>query len=425
MSDQPNDLPGARTPGAEPGRAPSLSYRHGLAVVRHVREAPPGTTYDARAGAYVAPGHRLPELRAWAAEHGIAEHGAGPDRLDAPLFDPREPRDYQRAALERWLATQLAGTSFELAPASEDASFRRYFRVSLAAPWPQAAGAPTLIAMDAPPDREDCRPFVDIAARLRAAGLNAPEVLAADLAQGFLLLTDLGRQTMLEAMTTANAGHFFDLAVTALVEMQRKVSTEGLPRYDRALLQRELALYPDWYLARHAGESLSAAEQQAWETACEVLVGSALNQPQVFVHRDFMPRNLMIATASTTMPGIIDFQDAVKGPICYDLLSLFKDAFGNWPDALIERGIALYREQAKSQGFPEPENFRRAFDLVGVQRHLKVIGIFARLHYRDGKARYLAETPRFHQYIYTVAGNYLELADLLEILRKYEVREIA
>jgi hypothetical protein len=322
--------------------------------------------------------------------------------------------DARQAALESWLETALSGQDFNLSTASADASFRRYFRVHV--------DTGTLIAMDAPPEHENCAPFVDIAARLRKAGLPAPDVLAQDLEQGFLLLTDLGRQTLLEVMTPDNADAWFAGAITALVQMQQRTTCDGLPDYDTALLQRELSLYPQWYLGKHAGITLSTTEMRTWDAACERLIDAARSQPQVFVHRDYMPRNLMVpADSSRTLPGIIDFQDAVRGPVTYDLVSLFRDAFVSWPEERIAGWVAQYREQATAAGVAFPDNLERAMDWMGMQRHLKVIGIFARLHYRDGKAKYLAETPRFHQYLYSVAEKYPEFDDLVHLVKRYEV----
>ncbi|HLU61082.1 MAG TPA: phosphotransferase [Gammaproteobacteria bacterium] len=316
--------------------------------------------------------------------------------------------DERHAQAVRWAAAVIGREPLEFSIASADASFRRYFRAR--------SGERSWIVMDAPPAQEDCRPFIEIAARLRDAGVPAPEVQAEDLDNGFLLLTDLGAATLLEIIDADNAERWFDEALDVLVRMQARVRSEGLPDYDRALLMRELALYPDWYLARHRGVELSADERRTWDAACERLVQSALAQPQVFVHRDFMPRNLMVAEGL----AVIDFQDAVRGPVTYDLLSLFKDAFLSWPEERVDAWVEEYRRRAQAAGLVLPEDFRRAFDWMGLQRHLKVIGIFARLNYRDGKAKYLAETPRFFRYVYDVGAKYEEFAGLLELMRRYE-----
>ncbi|HEX6927648.1 MAG TPA: phosphotransferase [Gammaproteobacteria bacterium] len=317
--------------------------------------------------------------------------------------------DDRRTAAFAWAAQRLARDDLEFSIASADASFRRYFRV-------RESGGASWIIMDAPPEHENCEPFIDIAGRLRAAGVNAPEVLAVD-PRGFLLLTDLGDATFLDVLADENADACFSAAIDALVAMQARTRIDGLPSYDESLLQRELDLYPDWYLARHRGAKFNAAERATWENACTLLIESARAQPQVFVHRDYMPRNLMVSDPN---PGVIDFQDAVRGPVTYDVVSLFRDAFVSWPEERITGWAGEYRARAKLAGIALPADFERAFDWMGLQRHLKVIGIFARLHYRDGKEKYLAETPRFFNYVYRIGGKYEELAPLLELMRRHE-----
>lgn len=320
--------------------------------------------------------------------------------------------DERREALEAWAREVLGRDRLNVAVASADASFRRYFRARTEdRSW---------ILADAPPEHENCRQFANVAARLIAAGLNAPRVLAADYRQGFMLLDDLGDRILLDVMNSQNADHWFGQALDVLVQMQSRADASGLPRYDTSLLQRELMLYPQWYLGKHRGVTLSRAEQQAWETACELLMANALEQPQVFVHRDFMPRNLMLPVADNSAPGIIDFQDAVMGPVTYDLVSLFRDAFVSWPEERITQWLQDYRKKAEVAGVVLPDDLQRALDLMGVQRHIKVIGIFARLAYRDGKEKYLAETPRFFRYLQDVIGNYPELEGLLKLMMSYE-----
>ena len=294
-----------------------------------------------------------------------------------------------------------------LTPASSDASFRRYFR------W-QGDGR-SLILMDAPPPQEDCRPFVKVAERLATAGVNVPQILAADLDRGFLLLSDLGRQTYLEVIDTQNADQLFDDALQALLAFQRLPMDAPLSSYDDALLRRELQLFPEWYVQRHLGVELSEAQQAAWQRICTLLIDSALAQPKVLVHRDFMPRNLMLSTPN---PGVLDFQDAVYGPVTYDVTCLFKDAFLSWPEARVRDWLEGYWQQAGAAGIPvqaELDEFLRASDLMGVQRHLKVIGIFARICHRDGKPRYLGDVPRFFAYIDAVLARRPELAELGEL----------
>lgn len=317
--------------------------------------------------------------------------------------------DVRRAALEEWLHRELGGASFSLTPASEDASFRRYFRATL------DDGA-TRIVMDAPPDKEDCRPFVRIAGMLTAAGVHAPRVLARDLEQGFLLLSDLGTRTYLNELRADNATALFGDATDALMRWQLATRPGELPPYDEALLRREMSLFPDWYVAKHLGMALGAAQKQALESVFAALVKSALAQPSVYVHRDYMPRNLMVSDPN---PGVLDFQDAVYGPITYDLVSLLRDAFISWEEERVLDWTVRYWEKAGRAGLPVGADFGefwRAFEWMGLQRHLKVLGIFARINYRDGKRKYLADTPRFLKYSRDVGKRYTALAPLVRLL---------
>jgi aminoglycoside/choline kinase family phosphotransferase len=317
--------------------------------------------------------------------------------------------DLRRDALQAWLQQELRGAPFALTPASEDASFRRYFRVTM------ADGAST-IAMDAPPEREDCRPFVKVAALLQHAGVNAPRVLAQDLAQGFLLLTDLGTRTYLQELNTQNAAGLFADATDALLRWQLATRPGELPPYDEALLRREMNLFPEWYVEKHLSKQLAPEQKSALESVFALLVKSALAQPVVYVHRDYMPRNLMVCEPN---PGVLDFQDAVLGPITYDMVSLVRDAFLSWDEERVLDWAARYWEKAKGKGLPvDPDygEFWRAFEWMGLQRHLKVLGIFARINYRDGKPKYLADTPRFLKYTRDVAERYAPLRPLARLL---------
>jgi aminoglycoside/choline kinase family phosphotransferase len=317
--------------------------------------------------------------------------------------------DVRRAALERWLTAELPGAAFTLASASEDASFRRYFRATL-------GDGRTFIAMDAPPDKEDCRPFVHVARLLRDAGVHAPEVHAQDLAQGFLLLADLGTRSYLQELNPQSAPRLFADATDALVKWQAASRPNELPPYDEALLRRELNLFPDWYVAQHLKVQLTDTRKSALEKVFHLLVKSALAQPQVYVHRDYMPRNLMVCEPN---PGVIDFQDAVYGPITYDPVCLVRDAFVSWQPEQELDWIARYWEKGKKANLPVDADFGefwRALEWMGVQRHLKVLGIFARLNYRDGKPKYLADTPRFLGYVRDVAKRYSALAPLARLL---------
>lgn len=326
--------------------------------------------------------------------------------------------DVRLKLLENWLNQQLPGLFAEqgwgvvpaatLTPASSDASFRRYFR------W-QGAGR-SLIVMDAPPPQEDCAPFVNVARLLNEARLNVPQILAADLERGFLLLNDLGRQTYLDVINKDNADALFADAIQALLAFQQLPMTAPLPSYDDALLRRELQLFPEWFVQRHLGVDFNEAQQAAWQRCSQLLIDSALAQPKVLVHRDYMPRNLMLSEPN---PGVLDFQDAVYGPVTYDVTCLFKDAFLSWPEARVRSWLAQYWQQARDAGVPvqpELDEFLRASDLMGVQRHLKVIGIFARICHRDGKPKYLGDVPRFFSYIEAVLARRPELAELAELL---------
>ena len=317
--------------------------------------------------------------------------------------------DPRGEALERWLARELGGRRFALTPASEDASFRRYFRATL-------DDGSSLIAMDAPPDKEDCRPFVQVARLLHQAGVHAPEVRAQDLAQGFLLLTDLGTRTYLNELAPGNAPRLFADATDALIRWQLATRPGELPPYDEALLRREMQLFPDWYVARHLGVQLQGEQKDRLEQVFALLVQSALAQSKVYVHRDYMPRNLMISDPN---PGVLDFQDAVLGPIAYDMVSLTRDAFLSWDEESVLDWTVRYWEKARGAGLPVASDFGefwRAFEWMGLQRHLKVLGIFARINYRDAKPKYLSDTPRFIRYARDVAKRYSSLAPLIRLL---------
>jgi aminoglycoside/choline kinase family phosphotransferase len=323
--------------------------------------------------------------------------------------------DARLDALRRWLAAQFKDPAFTLAPASEDASFRRYFRARF-------ADGRSYVAMDAPPGKEDCRPFVHVAKLLRDAGVNAPEVHAQDLAQGYLLLSDLGTRTYLDALDEQSADTLMREAIDALLRWQLATRAGALPPYDEALLRREMALFPEWYVARHLGVKLSPSQLDDLEAICARLATSALAQPTVYVHRDYMPRNLMVCEPN---PGVLDFQDAVIGPITYDMASLLRDAFISWDEERVLDWCIRYWEAARRAGLPVEADFAafyRSFEWMGLQRHLKVLGIFARLSYRDGKARYLADTPRFVSYARGVARRYPELAPLVRLFDDIEAR---
>jgi N-acetylmuramate 1-kinase len=314
--------------------------------------------------------------------------------------------------LEQWLA-QVLDQPYTLTTASADASFRRYFRVHL----PQQ----TLIVMDAPPPQEDCRPFVQVAERLLAAGLNVPEVIAQDLELGFLLLSDLGNDTYLSKLTAQNAKALYGDACQALINMQLASDKNALPPYDAALLMRELQLFPEWYVAKHLGKTLSADQQAVLDKTFAQLIDNILQQPQVTVHRDYHSRNLMVTAENN--PGVLDFQDAVIGAITYDLVSLFKDAYIRWDEEDLMDWVVRYWQAAKKAGLPVNEDFGafyKDFEWMGVQRHIKVLGIFARLYHRDGKDGYLKDMPLVMQYLQTTCERYVELRPLLRLLQSLE-----
>jgi aminoglycoside/choline kinase family phosphotransferase len=317
--------------------------------------------------------------------------------------------DLQRIDLLRdWLRAQLGGDHFSLEPASADASFRRYFRVR--------TGTGSLIAMDAPPEREDCRPFLHVAGLFAAAGVHVPRVLDQDLRNGFLLLSDLGSTTYLSSLGGPAADALYRDALGALIKIQVASRPGELPEYDRALLERELRLFPDWYVEKQLSRSLATDQRNALETAFELILSDNLAQPRVYVHRDYHSRNLMVTEPN---PGILDFQDAVYGPITYDLVSLLRDAYIEWPEERVIDWSVLYWEQARSASLPVHADFAefyRAFEWMGVQRQLKVLGIFARLWKRDGKEGYLQDQPLVMRYLKRACGRYRELAPLARLL---------
>ena len=328
----------------------------------------------------------------------------------------------RRAAFERWLADVAARRGLapqSLRSASSDASFRRYFRIDGSA----GAGGASFIVMDAPPPQEDVRPFIAVAQLLHDAGLQAPQVLEQDGAQGFLLLTDLGSRLYLNELNEARArgdtkqvDALMRSALSALVQWQSRADASGLPPYDEALLKRELALFPDWCVTREFGLAWNDAQQQQWNAACDLLVRSALAQPTVAVHRDFMPRNLMVTEPG---PGILDFQDAVRGPISYDVASMLRDAFISWDEEQEIDWAVRYWEAARQAGLPVAADFGefwRQLEWMGLQRHLKVLGIFCRLKHRDGKPKYSEDLPRFFAYAHKVATRYNGLGPLARLL---------
>lgn len=318
--------------------------------------------------------------------------------------------DDRLRALRGWLEKQSGvTTTAAMEPVSSDASQRRYFRLTL-------SGGHSAIAMDAPPESENCRAYADVAGLLDAAGLHVPAIYATDFNRGFMLISDLGRASYADHINAANADVLFGAAMDALIRLQSATQVHRLPAFDEPFIARELDLFPTWFLQRHCNAALTGHARRDWLRCRGVLIDSALAQPQVFMHRDYMLRNLIVAEPS---PGVIDFQDAVIGPVTYDVVSLFKDAFLSWPDKHVQRWQRQYWDAAQTAKIPVQNDyaeFRRALDWMGVQRHLKILGLFARLHYRDGKKHYLAETTRFVNYIVAIAKRYSELTPLLGLL---------
>lgn len=323
----------------------------------------------------------------------------------------------RRNQIQAWLDRLFPGRGPILAPASADASFRRYFRATL-------DDGSTRIVMDAPPANEDCRPWLRVQKLFRDAGAHVPEVLAQDLERGFLLLSDLGNATYLQSLNPDNAASLYADAVSSLVAIQRSSRPGVLPEYDRVLLRRELDLFPEWYLARHHRLELSSTEKASLEAVFERILAVNLAEPRVYVHRDYHSRNLMhIDATEARNPGIIDFQDAVYGPISYDMVSLLKDAYIEWDEDLCLDWLVRYWEQARKAGLPVATDFGeffRDYEWMGVQRHIKVLGIFARLYHRDGKDAYLKDLPLVARYLRKACERYGELSPLRKLLDRVE-----
>ena len=315
--------------------------------------------------------------------------------------------------LSEWLHSLFPNEQFTLAPASADASFRRYFRATF-------ADGQTRIVMDAPPQHEDCRPFLHIAKLFEDAGTHVPHVFAQDLTQGFLLLSDLGNTTYLQALDGGNARELYGAATDALIKIQLASRENELPPYDEALLLREMHLFPEWYIAKHLNVVLSDAQSAKLESVFARIIANNLAQPCVYVHRDYHSRNLMLSQPN---PGILDFQDAVYGPITYDLASLFKDAYIRWEEAEVIDWLIRYWEKARKAGLPVHNDFSgfyRDYEWMGVQRHIKVLGIFARLYHRDGKESYLKDMPLVMAYLRAACVRYIDLKPLLNLLDTLE-----
>jgi aminoglycoside/choline kinase family phosphotransferase len=337
--------------------------------------------------------------------------------------------------LTEWISSLYPNQTFTISPASADASFRRYFRATF-------DDGTTKVVMDAPPQHEDCKPFLHIGKLFEDAGAHVPHVYAQNLEQGFLLLSDLGNTTYLQALTAANARQLYDSAIDALIQIQLASKPNELPPYDEALLRRELNLFPEWYIAKHLGVTLSEKQKAKLEEAFARIIKNNLAQPCVYVHRDFHSRNLMLSELPhlnplpageeanvrgnfQSSPGVLDFQDAVYGPITYDLASLFKDAYIKWEEAEIIDWLIRYWEKARKAGLPVRQDFADFYwdyEMMGAQRHIKVLGIFARLYHRDGKDGYLKDMPLVMEYLYKTCERYIDLKPLLVLLMELEIQ---
>ena len=370
-------------------------------------------------------------------------HERPPVTPSSPSIDtrPNWSGPDRQLAFNQWLDGLASAQGLipdSLRVASADASFRRYLRIDCS-----LAGVGSRIIMDAPPDKEDCKPFAKVAALTAQAGLQAPNIVAWDESHGFMLLSDLGQHTLMQHIqaTTSLLGDsfypqdtpvpavqaLFGQAIDALVKWQLASRPGVLPAYDEALLRRELGLFPDWYLTQHKGIAIDATMRTTLDSLFDTIVARNLAAPQVYVHRDFMPRNLMMPVAEGASLGVLDFQDAVYGPLSYDIASLMRDAFWTWDEPYVIDVTVRYWQQARKAGLMDFEDwhqdfgaFYRAVEWMGLQRHLKVAGIFARLTLRDGKPKYLADTPRFIQYLRSTSARYRELTPLLRLLDKVE-----
>lgn len=321
-------------------------------------------------------------------------------------------RNDRAAARLAWARHTLGDASLTLEPASSDASFRSYWRTS--------HGGQSWIVMDSPPEREDPRPWLAIGARLAVAGLHVPKVSAQDLEQGFLLIEDLGSRLYLAELDEANADRLYGDAMDALLAMQTRVSADDLPPFDHTVLMNGLEVMPAWFLERHLGHTPDCDEWDVLEAAFDVIMRNALSQPQVFVHRDYHSRNLLRVDSNN--PGIVDFQGALHGPITYDLASLLRDAYVAWPRERVEGWVESYRLRLRQAGMIgahiDAGHFLRWFDLTGLHRHVRVLGQFYRLWYRDGKPGYLKDVPQVYRYVIEVAHRYPELAGFAELLER-------
>lgn len=331
--------------------------------------------------------------------------------------------DPRLAQLNEWIATLNVADPASSRPASADASFRRYFRVNVL-PEHQASLGATLVAMDAPPERENVLGFVKVNEMLTHAGVSVPRIVATDYERGFMLMSDLGTTTYLQVLDHDNASTMYAEALEALVKFQLTSEPGVLPEYDRAFLQRELNLFTEWYVGHHLQATLTDKQQAELQAVFDAILANVTAQQQVYVHRDYHSRNLMWMDAGN--PGVLDFQDALYGPITYDIASLLRDAYVQWDEELVLDWAIRYWQHAKSLGLPvnkDIDAFYKDFEYMGLQRHLKILGIFCRLHYRDGKDQYLGDLPTVMEYVRKTAGRYKDLKPLVRLLDLLEDRQ--
>lgn len=333
---------------------------------------------------------------------------------------PSATPDQRLAQLNTWLGTLGLVLPESRRPASADASFRRYFRLDVV-PELRAKLGDTLVAMDAPPERENVPAFIHVQGLLLEAGVTVPAIVAEDVANGFLLLSDLGTTTYLQRLTIDNAPFMYSDAVDALIKFQLHSEPGKLPEYDRAFIERELNLFPEWFIGKHLGITMTDAQKAQLDAVFEAIISTCLAQQQVFMHRDFHSRNLMFLDQGN--PGVLDFQDAVFGPVTYDLASLLRDAYVQWDEEIVLDWVVRYWQRAKEVGLPvnpDIDSFYRDFEFMALQRHLKILGIFCRLNYRDGKANYLGDLPTVSDYVRKTANRYTVLKPLVRLLDAFE-----
>jgi len=337
-----------------------------------------------------------------------------------PASTPTPAPDVRLSQLDTWLASLNLVEPGSRRPASTDASFRRYFRLDVV-PAMRAKLGDTLIAMDAPPERENVPAFIKVAEMLFDAGVTVPAIVARDVERGYLLISDLGTTTYLQRLDNDNAGFMYSDAIDALIAFQLTSTPGVLPEFDRAFVQREMNLFPEWFITKHLGATMTPAQQATLDKVFETITSNVLAQQQVFMHRDFHSRNLMWLEQGN--PGVLDFQDAVYGPITYDLASLMRDAYIQWDEEFVLDWVVRYWQSAKKIGLPvnpDIDAFYRDFEFMALQRHLKILGLFCRLNYRDGKAIYMGDLPTVLDYVRKTANRYIELKPLVRLLDALE-----